>query len=356
MTLTGMTDAEKYFHQKELNRLRQKKYYDANKASLLNKRKESRSERVSPDEIEPTTSTLPSNSTIVDKMKNALEGKSSEKSIKKYVDDIQTFMNITDCNELEKCLKYPKKILKLLDESTKKNSSDPYALNSRKGFIQAVLVAITNLKMKIPKKTVDIYKDYFEKLKIESINENTQKQQNEKVEDFTTYLQTVRNKFGESSKQYLLAKLYDEATLRDDYHDLRVVKNIGDVKDNTTNYIVVPLSSNATLFIQSYKTGKKYGTIRISLSTELSKMIRSYSKTNKIAYGSALFGTSARLSDYVSRMNKAVGIKGSISELRHMKISKLVDNETDSSKRIALSKQMGHSPIVQLQYLRGVVN
>ena len=41
-TLANMTDAQKYEHQKEVNRQRQKRYYDKHKDKLLQARKDER--------------------------------------------------------------------------------------------------------------------------------------------------------------------------------------------------------------------------------------------------------------------------------------------------------------------------
>jgi len=68
-------------------------------------------------------------------------------------------------------------------------------------------------------------------------------------------------------------------------------------------------------------------------------------------YGDTLFGLSS-LSGFIGRMNKAIGIAGSINTLRHMKVSELLNGVNDTTERIKLAKAMGHSPITQLKYLR----
>ena len=359
MSMSTMTDSEKYLHQKELNRLRQKKWYDSNKAALLQKKKETRDACKCHEEADdPPTSSLPSNANIVQQLKHTLKEKAqkSTASIKKYVNDIKTFINVTDCEQLEKCLKNPDEVLERLDNAPKKRSSDTYSTNSKKGFIQSVLVAITDLNLKVPKKALEKYQDYFEKLKIESINENEKKQGSSKVEDFGTYLNMVKDKFGETSKEYLLASLYDEATLRDDFHDLKIITKAADVANKSDNYIIVNRSGNAKLVIQSYKTSKKYGTLNIPLSSPLTGAIRAYMKEHNITPGSALFGENKRLSDYVRVMNKKIGVKGSITNFRQMKIAQELkkDDGLSPEKRVELSKKMAHSPIVQMRYLREV--
>jgi len=349
-TLANMTDAEKYEHQKEVNRQRQKRFYDKHKDKLLQARKDIRALVREPRE--EVTIDLPTNQTFVEKFESSLSKKTGS-SKTKYLNDIKTFINITDCEQLEICLKKPKEILKLIEEATKKSNGELYSVNSKKGFIQSVLVAITELKIKLPTKTTKMYKDYFESLKIKSSDENSKKQQEDKVQEFSKYLDTIKSMYGENSKQYIISKMYDEATIRDDFY-LKVVSLVKDATDDKQNYIVVPRSGNLKLIINTYKTEVKYGVMTFTLSSVLSSLIRNYIKTNSIATNDFLFGKAKTLTDYVSKMNKTINTAGGISYFRKMKISEILKDENinDASKRVDLASKMGHSPAIQMRYFR----
>jgi hypothetical protein len=350
-----MTDAEKYAHQKELNRLRQKKYYDAHKEKLLQARKDIRTLARQTEE-NTDASALSTNQTFLERFESSMSSKSAA-SKTKYLNDIRTFMNISDCEHLEKCLKRPKHILTMIEEATKKGSGDHYSNNSKKGFIQSVLVAITELKIKISARTLKMYKDYFERLKLTSLDDNSKKQQEEKVEDFSKYLDRVKTLYGENSKAYIISKLYDEATIRDDFH-LKIIKSSKESLDEKQNYIVVPTKGILTLIINSYKTEQKYGVLKFQLSNKLSSLIRSYIKTNELAYGAFLFGVTTHLTDFVSKMNKKMNIKGSITYFRQMKIAQILQDSkvNDPAKRVELASKMAHSPVVQARYFREILS
>ena len=82
----------------------------------------------------------------------------------------------------------------------------------------------------------------------------------------------------------------------------------------------------------------------------MSKLIRDYMKANKIDYRAYLFGKSVHNSSYVSKMNKEIGMPGSISEFRHMKASEI--KYASEEERVLLSYKMRHSPFTNLQYVR----
>tara|TARA_R110000782_G_scaffold18587_1_gene50994 strand:+ start:156 stop:1208 length:1053 start_codon:yes stop_codon:yes gene_type:complete len=347
-----MNPQEKLDHIKEVNRIRQQRFYANNRAKIAEKRKEIRDEEFSNREpIEPSTSTLKNNTFIINKLaKNLTENGSAVMSVRKYKNDISTVMNLTDCNELKKCLKYPVDIIESIENGYQINNGIHYSINSKKGFIQSILISITSLKIKLSKKTMNIYQDYFDKLKIMSNNENQNKQQ-ETVISFDSYIDLVKEKFGNLSKEFVLASLYNEATLRDNFNNLIIVKTLKETNDTNNNYIVIG-SGVAKLIINNYKTSESYGKIKINLSNELTKIIKSYMKFNNIDIGNSLFGVYKSLSSLVSSINKSVGINGSISMLRHMKVTDLISKESDPVKRIELAKKMGHSPVTQLAYLK----
>lgn len=351
-----ITTSEKYERAREQTRLRQKKFYDLNKAKVLEKKKEKRLEckQCMADDPPPVES-LPDNRNIIERIQSLGLPEATEK---KYINDMRTFMRLTDCEDLEKCLKYPKMIFKLVEEGSKKHSIEPYSINSKKSFIQVVVFVIDKLKIKLTKPTEKAYKDYFEKLKMLSTADNEAKQKENKVIDFDEYLNKVKTEFGEHSRQYLISRLYYEATVRDDFH-LKIIKNVKSVTDPKQNYIIIPElpTGKIVLYIQSYKTESKYGIVKFDLSKDLSKLMRKYINDNGISYDDFLFGKPKTFTDFVSKMNKKIGVEGAINTFRHMKVSKMLADQgiNDVEKRLRLSQEMMHSSIIQLKYLRDIL-
>ena len=349
--LSNMTDDEKYQHQLKLNRERQRKYYEANKEKILKNKKTQRDANCACET--PSEPEIPENTNILDRYKTKLIqlNQNSEQSVENFVKHLATFMQATKCDNLEKCLKKSKVVLKLLDTAISSKTGEPFSTNSKKAYVSSMLKAIDSLKLKVDKKP---YLDYKNKVAIMSTDEHAVKFSTEKVENINTYLENVQKKFGESSKQYVLSRLYDEAPLRDNFHQLIIISTNNEDRDKNINYIKVPRSGNAQVIANKYKTHKTYGTIKIDLSSKLTNLIRQYMKDNNISKGEGLFGETERLSAFVSTMNKSLGYKGGVSLYRKMKISTLLDGENikDVELRLELADKMGHKPATQLYYLR----
>jgi hypothetical protein len=221
-----------------------------------------------------------------------------------------------------------------------------------------VLYLITKLNLPITKRIKDHYIHQFNIIKIASNDEITEKQDNTSILSFKNYLEKIKDKFGTDSKEYLLSSLYFEVTLRDDFI-LKIVSTIpkGDAPkgDKNENYVVVPKRENITVIINHYKTSDKYGTIKVKLSTILSKMIRNfitYKNLNPLG-DDYLFGNKP-LTQFVTKMNKTIGVQGGINNFRKMSVSDLLNNNPSPEERAKLAESMKHSPIVQTKYLRNI--
>ena len=132
---------------------------------------------------------------------------------------------------------------------------------------------------------------------------------------------------------------------------LLIVPSIQSIEDNYLNYIVIPKTRELTLIVNEYKTSNKYGQIKIKLSLQLSNLIRKYIQKEGLLNGDYLFGDKY-LTSFVSKMNKQIDIKGSISYFRQMSVSDLLSQAPSAEERQKLSSLMKHSPISQLKYLR----
>jgi hypothetical protein len=276
----------------------------------------------------------------------------NENTKKKYKQDLQRLMTLTNCNNnIIKCFREHKKIIEIINTATKPNE-EPYSINTKKSLFQMILYLIDKLHLPITKTIKEHYKKQFEIYKISSSDETAEKQANTTIISFDDYLKKVKDEFGVKSKEYALSSLYKEVTLRDDFI-LKIVTSIKETQDKKENYIIVPKRGNLNVIVNNYKTSQKYGEINVKLSTTLSKLIGNFIKVEKLKNNDYLFGNK-NLTQFVSKMNKKINVSGSISLFRQMAVSDLLKTNPSPEERVALSNSMKHSPIVQLKYLRKI--
>lgn len=270
-------------------------------------------------------------------------------SLKKYKNDFKMFVRITDCNDnILACLKKPQTIIPLI-KNAKQRNGEPYSINSLKGVFQVIPYVITHLNLSLPKKTVDAYLKEFELSKMSSEGYRQQVADTRETISFQDYLQKVREKFGEDSKMFVIANMYNEFTLRDNFGLLVVNKLPANLDDK--NYLVIKPKS-MEISINQYKTLKKYKAFTEPVSKGLDKIVRKYVKDNNVQFGSYLFG-SEKLTGFVSLSNRQMGLTGSVGEFRHMKITDILsDPNITNEEKLELSNKMKHSPMIQLKYLR----
>ena len=264
----------------------------------------------------------------------------------KYKDDLKRLVEITGCQDIFKCLKKHKQIIKDVNNSKKKNG-EPYSNNTIKGIYQSILYVIDNLNLNVDKKP---YLHEFEIRKITSVDDNKNKIENEIVLPFKDYISKVREKFGEDSKMFIIASLYDELTVRDDFA-LKIISNHKDATDDKINYLLVPKLMACKITINTYKTDKKYGVIKHTCSKPLSNAIKKYIAENGLKVGDYLFGNKP-LTQFVSSNNPKIGIQGGVNLFRHMKITDELKSVKTPEERKELADKMRHSPVTQLAYLR----
>ena len=270
----------------------------------------------------------------------------SDGTLKKYKEDLKRFVTITGCDDISECLKKSHLIIPEINNSKKKNG-EPYSTNTLKSVYQSILFIIDNLHLDIDKKP---YEKEYEIAILQSNDENAEKKETEEVLPFKVYLEKAKAKWGETSKMYLIASLYDELTVRDDFQ-LKIVSNVNDMTDDKANYLLVPKSGNLKITINTYKTETKYGVINHTCSKTLSSQIRKYMKDNNLRIGDYLFGNK-KLTQFVSSQNPYIGIKGGVSLFRNMKVSDELKTIKTPEQRLALAEKMKHSPVSQLWYLR----
>jgi hypothetical protein len=268
----------------------------------------------------------------------------------KYKQDIKRFINITKCDDVISCLRRHDIITTDIEYGKMKNGN-PYSNNTKKGLYQSILFIIDRFNLKINKAP---YKLKFEEAKLQSIEDNDKKVFQKPVMKFSTFINKVKEQFGDTSKMYAIVRLYDEVPMRDDFQ-LKIVDKLSDAKDKAFNYILLYSGKPAKVIINNYKTKEMYGPISINLSKDTSKLMRDYAKKNNISIGDYLFG-SEKLSSYVTPNNNKLGVEKGFSTYRHMKISEELDKVKSIPERQQLAAVMGHSPMTQLKYVRNLIN
>jgi hypothetical protein len=246
------------------------------------------------------------------------------------------------------------KTIPMIDKAVKvvNDKQVPYATNSKKAYFQALMVSFDQLHLPAPAETRELYLKKFNEYKIQSAIEQEHKKKTEVVLKYSAYLKLINTAFGKESEQFLIASMYSEMPLRDDFQ-LEIVKTVADASDDELQYIVIPTSpkTRITIIINKYKTSSKYGQIKETASVGLSSMIRKFIASKDRTYGDFLFGTRKQNTDFVSKMNAQVDLKGGINLIRHMIASSF--NYT-AGEREELASRMKHSPLMSLNYIRQI--
>ena len=369
---------DKYEHVLALNRARQARWREQNKEQIAEKRRADRSELIAlrahvaelnavapdvPEAVVPPTkrgrkgAVVWDQPTVMAKLKE-LDINLNTKA--KYVGDIKAVFQLTGCLDLAKCLKNFAAIKVTIETGNLiSNPNRQYAVNSQKGFVQSILYVIDKLNIPLPatikQKYVDLLGAY--KIKTTDQTEARKRDPNFDVMPYTEYMTQIKEAYGADSKQYLIASLYDEVTVRDDF-DLVILGSVRDKQNETQNYLIVPQNerNRVTVIIQHHKTDKLRGDIKVVLSARLSKLVRAYMLKNELVVGNKLFAENhTGLSGYVATMNRRVGARAGINYIRQSKISEILSQQDLSAEdKQTLAKAMGHSAICQLKYIRGL--
>jgi len=381
-------------------RARAKKFYEANKEKVLANQKASREKfaaeveatkvqrniplirqplppppRFEPEPIPRTFTVYRNNDNehvrgldlerVKEKVKT-LKGKTtpfiSVNTQNRYVQDARTLLRILNVNEFNNVLKSPTDVIKAIDDAKQvagKDKGNPYSLNSKKGIAQFILVAIDNGWIGQSLKTTlhQPYFNYYESLDFQSREKSKEIQEYHDIDD---YVQRIKAKFGENSKEFIVAMLYKESPRRDDFK-LKIIDDVSQAIDPKENYLISPSNTLTErtvckTVINSHKTAGHFDPLVQNLSPYLSHLIRMYCFVNNLDYGNYLFNNK-NLSPFVSKMSKAVGLEGiTINTLRHMAITKFLSTNPTMAERQALAYSMGHSLRQQNEYagkLRG---
>jgi hypothetical protein len=359
--------AEKLAQLAAANRARQKKYYDLNRVKIIERKrkeyedKKKAAEPVAAAEPAPVAAPPPKKTTKPRPVKSVL--KSAKLTMKGLVKDLTAtsasegsksfyedyakrlllLLELTENEPLSPILNDYKKVFKAIDDSD-------FALNTKKSLYQFIVYMSDRTLLKLNKAAKEAYKLKFAVYKEDSIAQNAEKIEAEPTFPLHIAMLKITNRFGANSKIGLIARLYSEFTPRDDFQ-LKIVNDKKNATDKETNYVIVG-EDFMTIVLHDYKTSKSNGTIIYPVSADLVGDLLDYIKDKGLGEGDYLFGDK-KLSKFISENLGKAGITGGINTFRHMVISKLLeDDKTTTEDRVKKAKLMGHSPLVQMRYLR----
>lgn len=352
---------------KDQTNARSKKYYEAHKEEIAQRRKEKRIEnnRI----IEAAQPKLPPAAakkkelklqTVADVIKS-LEELNPNKNDKTNINNTKQLIKILDITDISKAFINSKKVIEKIENATlQRDPTKKYSVNSKKGMYQALLYLLDNFDITVPDKSRKAYEEKHGIYKVQSHMDN-EEDKKEEVMSWNEYLDLVAEEYGKESKQYIIASLYKLSGFRDNLQ-LKIISNENESADNKINYIIVPAQRNIpdkrklyTLILNVYKTDKKYKSDTIKLTKELSNLIGKYMEANDIGYGQYLFGKSL-LSGYISKFNQKLGLHITINKYRKMVVSNAhAENPImTAEERVKLAYKMKHAPQTSERYLHGV--
>ena len=355
-------------------RLRGKRYYEKNKEKISqknkskskipldvcnmceNQKKEEQEKKKKAQEKEILTESI-----ILEKL-NEYKKTLNVNTINTHKSHIKSLFKITKCSSLNECLLDPNFIINLLNTSTYKNKNEEvlFKTNSKIGYMHSLLYVLDNFYPSMDLQIKKKYQDYALLLKTMSENELeiSKKNMDKSIISYSTYLNKIKDFFKSDSKEYLLAKLYDEVTCRDNFQ-LKIVKTIEDTKDLDVNYLIVNENSNAIIVLNKYKTSKnKTSPIVYTTSDDLNNLLKKYISKKNINFGQYLFSDKLN-GKFISTMNQKIGLSKDrgINFLRHSKISEICEEcDNDPIIMTELSTKMGHSTKTGKDYKRVLEN
>jgi hypothetical protein len=357
-------DAEtKLQHQKNLAKIRAKKYYQKNRDKIL-ARRNNKKKIVKPLEPEPEPELTPNDYTEEQLIILISQQDYPERTIKTYTSDIRRLFKITECETILPCLKKIKKIIEAIEMGLY-DTNKSYSINTIKQTLQVLLIIINKILKNDPtytnmnfEKIIDKISSKFQEYKELSSIENNEKVDKEVVPTFSEYLEKVKKLFGTDSKEYLVSLLYSIFTVRDNFKNMKLIRTEAD-NDGVNNFIFF-FNNQFKIFINKFKTQGSYKKLMYVYNPknadeqELKKLMNNYINKNLIMYGDFIFGKSP-ISDFVSSMNNKLGYSSGINLFRHMKVTETINKFNSFDERYKLTKQMGHSIGTQQKYKRNII-
>jgi len=261
-----------------------------------------------------------------------------------YLSGVYRVMKSLGTSDLAKALKSPEKVMEQF-RAARQSDGEPYSENTIKQNFQVICKLIDYLPLDIDKTK---YERYYKIQRVISDEQAKHRRATEKVPTYKTYLKKSLDKFGVNSKEYLLARLYEELTVRDDF-GLEITTGKMNLKKN---YLLIKPES-MYIIINQYKTDEKYGQIKHKLSLDMHDLVLQYIERKQLKAGMQLFKP-VQQSAFLCKTNKSLGYSKGSNLFRKMMVSQEMSKVTglSAAERVTLSERMFHSPVVQLDYLR----
>jgi hypothetical protein len=168
---------------------------------------------------------------------------------------------------------------------------------------------------------------------------------------YSDYLQLIHDTFDVNSKERLIASLYSDIPVRDNFGSLRIIDTL-DEDDGKGNFL---LRNCEHIILNNYKTKNVYDKIVYDLSAELGSLLTDYIDACEIKDFLFPEHNKKGLSSFVISMNRKIGLKISMNTLRKMKVSEFLDKaDINAEDRLVQSRKMGHSVKTQKTYKRKI--
>ena len=166
------------------------------------------------------------------------------------------------------------------------------------------------------------------------------------------YLDKIKIAFGEESKEFLIASMYQQVTARDDFQ-LYIVDRLGKTNNRERNFLVLPRKGTCTIVLNHYKTAFRYKQYKKEVDANLTILLRNYIAKHKIDYDHLLF-PEPLLGPFVKKMHKEIGVSGSINSIRHIVISDMLKNYKNMTleQKLSSARQAMHSHLTDTDYVR----
>ena len=184
------------------------------------------------------------------------------------------------------------------------------------------------------------------KVKTDDQQEERQNNPDNAVIPYDEYLKLIYEKYPENSKERLVALLYKEIPVRDNFGSLKLIDSL-DEDNGVGNFL---LRNCENVILNDYKTKNVYNKVVYDLSSKLSEILLDYIDACEI--NDYIFEQKP-LSAFVISMNKKLGLKISINTLRKMSVSEfLAKANITAEDRMEQSRKMCHSVATQKTYKR----
>lgn len=261
---------------------------------------------------------------------------------KNYKQRINPVLKTIESDNIFPSIKNKDILKKILDKSG--------SASTIKGATQVFLkliVGYPGLREAVGESVYNTYNKFFMEANSDMQNGYIQKVVEKDVKDeidsYSSIKKKIEDRFPVGSDERLYTYLYEYVPVRDNMAEVFIVPNVAATKDKSKNYLVM---STKTVVINKYKKEGKYGMLKFKLPKDIYKMI----DTTK----PKIFNHGATLTSWVHKMLKEIGIDGGVNVFRHAFISEKLDGENikNPELRKELYEKMGHSPAVQLQYIR----